>query len=1140
MSEMPLSQALLLQNAERKQNEAADPSVSAWVRANAGSGKTHVLVRRLLRLLLSGAEPRSILCLTFTKNAAAEMEARVLAALGEWAVSTEEELRDCLRKLLGRTPVRAEMELARCLFPTVIDVPGGLGIMTIHSFCERLLRRFSIEANVPPGFTVLTEEEARDTLQQSMAAALENASGGPFREAFDCIASHASDIEFSRVLEEMLCRRSALTKLFQTTPAEAPLEVIRTRLHRVFGLSPADTKDGLARQAVNVLNAATLKEILAALKDGSEADQKCRRRFEAVLAATGTEAKLPALKEAFATKACEPRRYLMTAAVKNRHEGLHNRLVAAQELFLELERKFQSAKVVEASTALLSLTEAIFEKYEGAERTRGALDFDDLIGKALSLLSRHNAAAWVLYELDSRIGHILVDEAQDTSPEQWQIIAKLTEDFFAGESARAGVPTLFAVGDEKQSIYGFQGAAPEFLEYYGGFYEAKVRQARLPWRAVSLDLSFRSLTTILTAVDEVSCAVPGLDSAERIRHLAYRQDGAGMVELWEPEAAENEDKGNFLDAGPSVAPSASPAQLLAKRIAGKVKHWLDRKGGLSCGHPTHPGDILILLRKREPMAKLIQAALRREGVPVAGSDRMALADELCVMDLLALADCLLQTEDDLSLAAVLKSPLIGLSEDDVFALAYGRETSLWQALATSPKWALAWKKLSEWRDLAFTLSPFEFYARIIEAERGRDAFARRLGPGCFEALDEFLALAEAFSARLPTSLAGFVSFVRKSATEIRRDTDQAAREVRIMTVHGAKGLEANIVILADTCSNKSASAAPIYFLDDGSGGSPLPVWAVKGTGSLPPIAEGKEVLKASEQRELGRLLYVAMTRARDYLYVTGFHSGRLPEGCWYDTIKTALASSLVEAKDAEDRTVWRLGAPGAGTIPGLTEEKTDEPLPAWIAKAPRKEASVTILSPSKLAEQTSFKAGTLPHVRNMDRKAAQAYGSLVHKLFEVLPAIPKPDRLRAARLIGSTFAASLPVPEIEGAIAHVIALLANELAPESSRHHLREAGLGVFLQKGPQDQGAIVLGQADRIGLGEGEATILDYKSGILSGEDGIAPANLAQLACYRLALQRIYPQLNINAALFSTASGKTIKPSEESLQTALAHALRH
>ncbi len=1139
MSELLPRQALLLQNAERKQNEAADPSVSAWVRANAGSGKTHVLVKRLLRLLLSGAEPRSILCLTFTKNAAAEMEARVLAALGVWAVSADEVLQDRLHKLLGRAPLSPETQLARCLFATVIDAPGGFGITTIHSFCERLLRRFSIEANVPPGFTVLTEEEARDTLQQSMTAALENGSAGPFREAFDCIASHASDIEFSRVLEEMLCRRTALTKLFQTTPAEAPLELIRVRLHRLFGLSPADTKDGLAQQAVSVLNAAILKEIVAALKEGSAADLEGAARFRAVFDATGTEARLQALKAAFATQAGDPRKSLMTAAVKNRHEGLHNRLVAAQELFLELERKFQSAKVVEASTALLSLTEAIFEKYEAAKLARGALDFDDLISKALSLLSRHNAAAWVLYELDSRIGHILVDEAQDTSPEQWQIIAKLTEDFFAGESARDYLPTIFAVGDEKQSIYGFQGAAPEFLEYYGAFYEAKVRQARFPWRAVNLDLSFRSLTTILTAVDDVSCAVLGLDSAERIRHLAYRQGGAGLVELWEPEAAENEDKSNFLDAGASATPSASPAQLLAKRIATKVKHWLDGKEGLTDGHPIQPGDILILLRKREPMTKLIQTALRREGVPVAGSDRMALADELCVMDLLALADCLLQTEDDLSLAAVLKSPLIGLSEDDLFALAYGRETSLWQSLATNPKWASAWKRLSEWRDLALTLSPFEFYAQIIEAERDRDAFARRLGPGCFEALDEFLALAETFSGRVPASLAGFVSFVRKSATEIRRDTDQAASEVRIMTVHGTKGLEANIVILADTCSNKSASGAPIYFLNDGSGGSPLPIWAVKGTSSLPPIAEAKVVLKASEQRELGRLLYVAMTRARDQLYVTGFHRGRLPDGCWYDTIKTALASRLVEAKDAEDRTVWRLGAPCAGTTPGLTEEKTDEPLPPWIAEPAKKEAPVTILSPSKLTEWTSLKVDTAPSARNMDRKAAQAYGSLLHRLFEVLPAIPERDRLHAARLVGSAFAGSLPANAVEDAIAHVLALLSNELALEGWQHGLREAGLGVFLQQGPGGHAAIVLGQADRIGQGEGEATILDYKSGILSGEDGVAPAYLAQLACYRLALQRIYPQLNINAALFSTASGKTIKPSEESLQTALVQALQ-
>ncbi len=430
---------------------------------------------------------------------------------------------------------------------------------------------------------------------------------------------------------------------------------------------------------------------------------------------------------------------------------------------------------------------------------------------------------------------------------------------------------------------------------------------------------------------------------EAARHLAYRTGIGGLVELWQPERGEKTEKGSVWEPDAEASPAPKPAEVLAGRIATQIKHWLDSGEGLaSLGRAIEPGDILILLRKREPMARLLQAALKREGIPVAGTDRIALTEELAVMDLLVLGDALLQPEDDLALATVLKGPLFGVGEDDLFKLAYGREGSLWQRLERDPRYserdsaasfprmrestseagtsshvgprlrgddAAASQqfshtlyrahagKLAKWRELTRKLSPFDFYAHILEADGGRKAFGARLGAECFDAIDEFLALAETFSARPQGSLAEFVSFARKSASEVKREMDQAAREVRIMTVHGAKGLEANIVILADTCGNKSASPVPVFFLDDNSGAPAIPAWAVKGTGGLRPIADAKDAIKAGEQREQGRLLYVAMTRARDRLYIAGFHNGSLPAGSWYATIRNALAPALKEAQD---------------------------------------------------------------------------------------------------------------------------------------------------------------------------------------------------------------------------------------------------
>ncbi len=387
------------------------------------------------------------------------------------------------------------------------------------------------------------------------------------------------------------------------------------------------------------------------------------------------------MKDAFATGKGEPRASLMTKPLQKRAEALHERLVAAQDAFLTLDTKISGVKLVEASAALLRLTEEIFERYEAAKRTRTALDFGDLIAQTLRLLSRQEATEWVLYELDSRIDHILIDEAQDTSPEQWQIVERLTSDFFAGQGQRDVVPTLFAVGDEKQSIYGFQGARPELLAAFGAVYEEQVSQAGYSWCASSLNLSFRTLAPILDAVDGVSDALPGLRQGDGVRHLAYRAAEGGLVELWQPEQGEKQEKGSVWEPDAEAAPAPKPAETLAARIAAQIRHWLDSGEGLaSCGRAIEPGDILILLRKRQPMAKLLQAALKREGIPVAGTDRIALTDELAVMDLLVLGDALLQPEDDLALGVVLKGPLLGLGEDDLYKLAHGREGSLWQAL----------------------------------------------------------------------------------------------------------------------------------------------------------------------------------------------------------------------------------------------------------------------------------------------------------------------------------------------------------------------------------------------------------------------------------------------------------------------------
>jgi ATP-dependent helicase/nuclease subunit A len=504
------------------------------------------------------------------------------------------------------------------------------------------------------------------------------------------------------------------------------------------------------------------------------------------------------------------------------------------------------------------------------------------------------------------------------------------------------------------------------------------------------------------------------------------------------------------------------------------------------------------------------------------------------MDLLALADTLLQPEDDLAVATVLKGPLFGLSEDDLFKLAHEREGSLWQAVQCSPDFAAQAQRLAAWKALARALSPFDFFAHILDAEGGRKAFAGRLGPECFEALDEFLNLAETFSARPLSSLAEFVSFARKSASEVKREMDQAAREVRIMTVHGAKGLEASIVILADCCGNKSAAGAPVYLLDDESGAPEIPVWAVKGTGGLPAVAAKKDEIKADEQRERGRLLYVAMTRPRDRLYIAGFHNGALPAGSWYETIQNALGGTLHEARDFQGRTVWRSGPAEEFHAAAETAKAAEEDvLPSWITSPAPAGRPHSVLSPSRLMARAGAEPAAEGHAAERERIMSRARGTLIHRLLEILPALDERHWPGAARLIASAFAGELSAAHREDAAGEVLSLLSRQILPRDGQH-LPEAGLGMtVLDRGGRPI-ASILGQADRIQLHETSATVLDFKSGALSAGAGLRHNHLAQLACYRLALHRIYPGADIQAAILHTPSGDILQAAAPDLDEVL------
>jgi len=780
----------------------------------------------------------------------------------------------------------------------------------------------------------------------------------------------------------------------------------------------------------------------------------------------------------------------------------------------------------DGTAALITLAQAISARVESEKAMRGALDFSDLIARTRDLF-RNGAARWILYKLDQGIDHVLVDEAQDTSPDQWDIVEALVEEFIDGEGARSPSRTLFVVGDEKQSIYSFQGAEPRQFGVLRNRFAARFLKAKRPFeKDIRLNFSFRSTPAVLSAVDQVFDdldARRGLsfDPGPLTPHAAARASAPGMVELWppeEPDAAE--------DASPWTAPVdapglGNPVDRLAARIAGHVRLWLDRGHCLpDRDRPIRAGDILILVRRRGPIFESIIRAMKTAGVPVAGADRLVLGEHIAVMDLLALGECLLTPEDDLSLAAVLKSPLVGVSEDELLELASGRAGSLWDALIEDEHPAAA--RLQSWRQEALILSPATFYSRILSRDRGRRAMLERLGSEAADAIDEFLSMALDFETRDIPTLRGFIAHMRAAELNVKRDMELGRNEVRVMTVHGAKGLEADIVFLADTMGKPGGNHDPKIFAivppNAPAGTPPRLVWSPSSKADVDIVAAARQESRDAQAEEYRRLLYVAMTRAADRLIICGARPKRADSDVWYDIIARAIGPEAVEedADDGQGRVQrWRRGpAMPAVSRPAFAEASAPPDLPGWLTRpAPPVVAPPRVLTPSSVLPKEAFAAATTA-ASLARREAALRRGTIVHRLLQSLPELPaerRPDA--AARFLSAQ--TDLDDDMKAAFAAEALRLMTDErIAPLFGPGSRAEVPLAGRLAGRP------VSGQIDRLLIAPDRVIIADFKT------NDPAPANaadvpeayVAQLAIYRALISRLVPGRPVEAWLVWTA----------------------
>ena len=1093
------------------QLRAADPSHSVWLSANAGTA------------------PDTILCLTFTKAAAAEMANRLYQRLGAWATMADGDLAEELHLLTGAARPAAGLGDARRLFARTLETPGGVKIQTIHAFCQSMLGRFPLEARIAPGFQAMDEREAAETLVAARDRVLIRAASGraaDLKAALDLIVGAVDEERFDKLMGEMTRDWRKFQRVFRAHDED--LDAVIERSYAALGVAPGMTDDGLIDEFYAAAPSADLQRAAKALAQGTKTDQERAALLRAWLRVPW-KARRDALDEfhlpAFLTNTGEARARLITKTGEAAGAGVRDILEREQARVLALVEQRRALTVAAQTAALWCLGLAIATDYAAAKQAGNLLDFNDLILAARDLLHRDGVAAWVLYKLDNGLDHILVDEAQDTSPEQWQVIAALASEFFAGQGARLARRTVFAVGDEKQSIFSFQGADPAGFARMEDHFQTRVRDAEAAWRAMELGPSFRSAPTILEAVDRVfgpEAMRQSVTTRREIRHAPIRVGHAGLVEIWPlvgPEAvAAAEPWVPALRQEHLNAPSAR----LARRIAAVVSGWLQRGEILeSRGRPIRPGDIMILVQRRNDFVAEMVRALKQEGVPVAGVDRMVLTDEIAVMDLLSLGRFVVLPDDDLALAEVLKGPLFGFSEDLLFDLAHARPGRLWPALQAArgrrPEFAAAHAELSRLLARADFAPPFEFFAELLVGG-GRARILARLGPEAKDPLDEFLGLALAFGRAHAPSMQGFLAWLDRGGTEVKRDLEQGRDEVRVMTAHGAKGLEAPIVFLPDTCRMPDGHQDPTI-LWQAEADAPLPFWPASGGNDTAACAAWRAADRARRRDEYRRLLYVAMTRAEERLYIAGYHGRKAPAAeSWYALTRAALeevaeAVPLVFPNEPEAAGL-RLHAPQA--VPARHElagaAAAAPPLPAWIGQpAAAEPLSRRPLAPSRL------EGAELPGENPLRGDRGQRFrrGRLIHRLLQLLPDLPPPDRAPAA----ARFLARAE-PEIAAAERAEIARQVFAVLDHPETRALFSPGSRAEAPVAGMRDGRPLFGQIDRLAVRDDEVLIADYKSERAPPDraDKVPPIYLAQMAAYRRALAAIYPGRRLRCFLIWTA----------------------
>ncbi len=1115
----------LKKTASAQQRRAANPANSVWVEASAGTGKTKVLSDRVLRLLLAGVKPIRLLCLTYTKAAAAEMRSRISERLSGWAVETEEDLDKHLAELLGDEFCSAAnrkhyRDKARTLFAELLDTPGGIKIQTIHGFCTDILKRFPLEAGISPYFTVLEDDESKMALNQIKNAVVQAENYADDEEtaaANRYLIENVSEYTYDKMIGNIVGARHEMAVIMEK---HGGIRGFLTELAAKLGVKDSDTDESIKAEFMEIMRSQE-KEIranIAALKvGGGKWDTDKVDVLEAMLAHGYDIQYYEGYKDCLlntGNKAyTDVKRYASQTAC-NFDANLLERLMADAFLLEKFEVKRQKSKLYHSTKAAFILASDINRRYDEYKVAKSCVDFDDLINYTCNLLENSAARQWVLYKLDGGIDHILVDEAQDTSPKQWEIVDKISEEFFSGIGQKEANRTIFVVGDRKQSIFSFQGADPVKFDKMSGTFKSKVEASGQIFDNVNLEVSFRSAPKILEVVNQIFAQGPATEGVvdekqgKKVDHKPYRVGQYAKVTimpLLEPEKGEKTQKGNEYNRAPTERVyKIATVTRMAEAVAQRIREMID--ASQKDEKPLRYRDIMVLVAKRGEFVPEFIRACEKKRVAISGADKMLLSQQIAVQDLISLGKFLLFPQDDLSLAEALTSPLFSIEEKLLEDACWERkDRSLWEVLQEKDN-QQAHIICSQLQTLLKNLDyirPYELFNYVLSDLGKRRKFVERMGQEVEDALDEFINMTLDYEQREIPTLQGFISWFEQNEREIKRDSDDSEIDaVRLLTVHHSKGLQAPVVFLPCAGIMPKTDREQAFLCDGNLGYYPLNKDYYEETCSN---IHAQNVEKS--MREYHRLLYVALTRAEDQLIIGAY--GKRNAQSWYELCRQTFDGDEPSVEDIE-------------MISEKYVEKEEKKKSLLVQKAynyePWLDENITGAENNLLKPYTPSKADDdeeLPDSSSPLADNEQFYrrGTLIHRLLQFLPQ-NNGDKEKAIDLFLQKYATEFSAPDIRQIKDEVLRLLNSpEFADIFGAYSRPEVPIMGAVN------GKIISAQIDRLVVMPDKIKIVDFKTNRPPAKDvaHTSPQYIKQLAAYAELIRRIYPNKPIETYILWT-----------------------